>query len=142
MEREGGPPILHTSLSASYNFGLGRLPEYSAPPRVNPGLFSTNYGFPGVAITRQISIHNWIEVCRIENQNPILRFANFLREVTQMNSLRISVAFLTVAINKAQLGEVVVVHKDRAPAICRDLFKRPHICFELSTGFNIFTKKE
>ena len=31
---EGGrlPPILHTSLSASYNFGLGRLQEYSEPP--------------------------------------------------------------------------------------------------------------
>ena len=48
-----------------------------------------------------------------------------------MNSLRISVASLTAATNKAQLGEVVVVHKDRAPAICRDLFKRPHIFFEL-----------
>ena len=42
-----------------------------------------------------------------------------------MNSLRISVASLTAESNKAQLGEVVVVHKDRAPAICRDLFKRP-----------------
>ena len=59
-----------------------------------------------------------------------------------MNSLRISVASLTAESNKAQLGEVVVVHKDRAPAICRDLFKRPHICFELSTDFNIFIKKE
>ena len=53
-----------------------------------------------------------------------------------MNSLRISVAFLKAATNKAQLGEVVVVHKDRAPAICRDLFKRPHICFEQTSTYS------
>ena len=39
-----------------------------------------------------------------------------------MNSLRISVASLTAAINKAQLGEVVVVHKDRAQLQFAEIF--------------------
>ena len=39
-----------------------------------------------------------------------------------MNSLRISVAFLKAATNKAQLGEVVVVHKDRAQLQFAEIF--------------------